>query len=148
MDSNDIAYLAGFFDGEGCIQINKSLRKDRINSRYWVTISAVQVFPTPLLKLQKLFGGQINVRSDIASHRNLGCWRIQGTKAKIFLETMIPFLDVKREEAELALEFANILSRDRGYRKTPLTLEEITQRDDLKQRVHSIKKRNYQWTTE
>lgn len=92
----DIAWLAGFFDGEGCIFAVASANRDR---NYAVVVTLVQKDPTPLHWVAQHFGGWVN------SARGIYGWRASNRLAGRFLSVVTPYLRVKREQAELALAF-------------------------------------------
>lgn len=93
-NTTDIAWAAGFLDGEGCIRICR-----RQNGFYNLQVSIAQVVKAPLDDLQMIFGGSI--RQQSGSWR----WQIDSRQAAKLLEQVIPFLRVKREQAEIALQF-------------------------------------------
>lgn len=116
MEDMDIAWAAGFFDGEGYVGIarrrNKWTRK-RDNTvqqyDYYTLVAKVgQVVEEPLLKLQQLFGGTIT-----KTPRNLlkpkwhqiRTWELQGETAENFLVSIRPYLVVKAQQADIALEY-------------------------------------------
>jgi hypothetical protein len=132
-----IAYLAGFFDGEGCIQINKIDTKIRL--RYYLRVSANQVNPKPIQMLYEEFGGHVSKRSG---SRGVYQWITQGRKANVVLETLLPFLIVKSAQAELALEFQESLQYRRYYKPTEA---ELLRREAMKQEMHELKKEVYSW---
>lgn len=91
--------MAGFFDGEGCISISKSshgysLLCDVIQCNRWV------------LELFKMsFGGAIRLRRQYTGNYPTYAWHICAKNAQVFLETIKPFLVLKRAEAEVAIKF-------------------------------------------
>lgn len=94
-------YWAGFFDGEGTIQI-----KYRRMSKYAVfemLVAIAQIDKTPLVKMKEKYGGSIRTAKTGVSHLTM-----TGSNARMFLRTIYPFLIVKREEAEIALKFADL----------------------------------------
>lgn len=99
----ELAYLAGFFDGEGCIHVSKCKRSDRKNDRfqYQLRIQISQKNREPLDKLVAGWGGGIY---DIKS-KGMYSWQLHSRKAERFLEAILPFLRDKAEQAELALIF-------------------------------------------
>ena len=90
-----IRYLAGFFDGEGCIHI--ATVKSRCSLRAQVGNNRVDV----LNIFKDIFGGTIHAPKGY----NFSEWRITGTGVEGFLEAMLPYLILKKEEAELGLEY-------------------------------------------
>jgi hypothetical protein len=95
----DIAYAAGFFDGEGHISIRKHTRDASLNFR----VSASQNDPQPLYWLQTLFGGNI-YRQHSRKKSYAYVWVVSGEQAYKFLEAVLPFLMVKDAEAKEACE--------------------------------------------
>lgn len=129
MNEMDVAWAAGFIDGEGCIRIETSFaNKDRRRPIAMLRVSCGQSVNRPLEKLEELFGG------TLTSHpaRGLGygtsyMWSIAARKAADCLSKLVPYLVVKKRQAELALEFQLIL-RPRSDRKRLLTDDEIRSR--------------------
>jgi hypothetical protein len=58
-----LAYLAGFFDGEGCVYILRC-RRPRGYNYYYLEVSISNSMPEPLYLAQSLFGGTITVFQD------------------------------------------------------------------------------------
>lgn len=109
-------YIAGFFDGEGTIQIKYRLLryKGRPDAKYAVfemLLSVAQVDKTPLRFMQESYGGSI--RTD---KNGVSSLRFTGENARTFLAVITPHLIVKREEAEVALKFAALCSGHCGRR--------------------------------
>jgi hypothetical protein len=103
----DLAWAAGFFDGEGCIHIGKSIQRQYEN--YQLVISVTQAEREPLDKLQELFGGFIKSYQATRYTRKYHLhWGLSSIKATNALRAMLPYLTVKREQAELALKFQDI----------------------------------------
>jgi hypothetical protein len=97
-----IIYAAGFFDGEGCVQI-----AHRRNTKvFYLKISAVQKNPKPLRILQGLFGGGIRTRKTAPF-----MWEAASQKAFHALQEMLPYLIVKRKPSEIALAFQSRIGR-------------------------------------
>lgn len=95
-----IPYLAGFFDGEGCIYARNGLQ-----------VSATQIDVRPLLMLQRRFGGR--VRAPGATQKSpTSTWVIYGKPAAEALAVLTSGavgLVVKRRAALLAIEYATLV---------------------------------------
>lgn len=99
----DLAYIAGIFDGEGCIQIAK--RTEGKKHHYLrASLSLANEYIPNLFKFH--FGGAIYKR-DLRSRgwQIQWSWSVHSRQAGEFLEVILPYLKLKRNEAELALEF-------------------------------------------
>lgn len=99
-----LAYFAGFFDGEGNIQVAHHGRS------YFLRISATQVDPTPLRMLQERFGGYLYMRprkrgTDGYNRQPIWDWIHTGPRAASILRALLPYLVVKAAAAELGLQF-------------------------------------------
>ena len=92
-----LSYLAGFFDGEGCI-----LARKRGNSAE-LALDVTQVSTEPLSMFCEEFGGAVTTqyRGTEVIYR----WRLYGrARIELALQELLPYLRVKREQARLALE--------------------------------------------
>jgi len=101
-------YLAGFFDGEGCITLTKCGISKTGVQKYRVEIQVTNTVKTPLIEYEKLFGGSIH--KQVRDHPLRDCykWTVTNKKAHKFLSTMIPYLIIKKDEALIALEWCSI----------------------------------------
>lgn len=130
-----VAYAAGLFDGEGCIiALNRTDKKGhhyRIALQLWMSSSEW------VDHMIGIFGGK--VRLSYGGTKKPGwIWDLQGLpKVKKALKTMLPFLKVKRIEAELAIRMIDrmIVAKRRntqGVRfNKGLSEHEIAQRQKL-----------------
>lgn len=131
MSYDRTAYLAGFFDGEGCI----SIKLTSSNARR-LEISANQVDRRPLDLLADRYGGSIRRRTVEAHRQPMWTWRLEGWSAVRALAEWLPFLTVKMEQAKLAVEFQRHLRKKGGPR---LTWQEIAERDSYREAIRDLK---------
>jgi len=116
-----LAYYAGFFDGEGCILIN------RRNGYYRMDIRISNTNKNILLDYAKLFGGGVyKYKRRINTHKDKWQWCLSTKPSIVFLRAVYPYLRLKKAEALLALEFQQ---RIKGSNK-PLTVKEKSIRED------------------
>ncbi len=94
----DLAYTAGFFDGEGCISISKNGAVD---------LRIVNTAKNVLLKIQSIFGGSITDRSQKVNKRQYA-YSIYGSNAIEFLKLIRPYLVDKAKQADTILEYYSI----------------------------------------
>ena len=110
MKKTDLAYTAGIIDGEGCIRIQIDESSYR-HSRMYVTVSSTDQWLCQYLKMA--FGGRLY--SKHLEHRRASWeWVLGGKYAVPFLESILPYLHLKRPQAELAIQFQK---RKDEYRK-------------------------------
>ena len=106
--AEDIAYAAGFFDGEGNITIATNRAHPRAhNLVYNMRIGASQNDPAPLFWLRDRWGGSVNIikRREITGHLPGHIWGCFSRQAAAFLKDVLPYLKVKRDRANLAIAF-------------------------------------------
>lgn len=99
----EYAYLAGFLDGEGCWTFTKTPR-----------IEVGSTYPPPLWRLALEFGGTVKVKSTRSHVRGNVRWSVTGERALRASKRLIPFLIEKREQAELVIQLAQALPKDRA----------------------------------
>lgn len=131
LDPLDLAWAAGFLDGEGSFFVRKNGPRT-----FSPGIQAGQNHLEPLEKLQTMFGGSICPRRT--SPRDFWSWERNGAKgALIVLPQVIPYLVCKKKQAEILFEYAARQTR-RGYGL--LDEQEISIRASLDQELRALKR--------
>jgi hypothetical protein len=114
------AWAAGFFDGEGHIQVNA-----HVNKTGELRLIVGQVVKEPLDLLQKLYGGNIHYQVTKSDRwANIWRWQLQSRKAVEALRRMLPYMTVKNEQAKLAIQFQETMGGSVKPRLTPAVIEE------------------------
>lgn len=99
MRTRDLAYLAGFIDGEGCIEFGHGGKS--------VRVSVSQAYPEVLdwlvdLGWGRLFPGEVVYESGVKRRFR---WKVQAKgEVQQFLEEIEPHLKLKKSQAQLALQ--------------------------------------------
>ena len=138
----DYAYLAGMIDGEGCIQVIRGTsRHHRTGAEHRLNVSLSGTAPTFPRWLQARWQGNVHRKPrKTASGRSVWMWSVGSIQARDFLSSVLPFLTLKREEAQLALEFqATCKWRRGGFPR--LTDEDMALRDGYRfalQAMHHV----------
>ena len=116
-----LEYLAGFFDGDGCICIYKQRNPNMARGHsYRLYISVTQKAPLILEVFKAQWGGSIHDRSKYAN-----IWMAYGQSALKALKELAPHLILKREEALLAISFQTEKTERKNRRCTRLTESEF-----------------------
>jgi len=130
-------YIAGFFDGEGYIQIAKKSPNSHSGAPYWLCASMANTHRGVLYEIQKTTGGQVIFHKggfQKKPHYRLTFYTLQALN---FIKSIQPYLIIKREEVDLAIMFAEHLkSRHYGLR---LTEKELEIRHDYYLKMKSLK---------
>lgn len=98
----ELAYFAGFLDGEGCFAYYGSPR-----------LTAVNTYLPVLKELQVAFGGTWMMRATRKStdHRTCYSWSVHGDTAVKTISALLPYLREKRGQAQLVLEIPQYPAR-------------------------------------
>lgn len=102
----DIAWAAGFWEGEG------SCRRTKTRG---ISITAVQKDSESLYRLREFFGGNVRFArcATIPPEQQCHVWECCGDRARLFMAVIYSFLTARRKaqiDATRALEFLNGLS--------------------------------------
>ncbi len=130
MSANDICYLAGLFDGEGCIQIVSRASAD--DSRSYHTLR-LRIAMTDFYTIEKVYDmtgmGYLFVPKILPGNKPVLVWTVDGSQAEQILKKLQPHLNAKQEEAEVALAFA------KAYRRGTTRVKKYINK------LHELKKR-------
>lgn len=94
-----LAYAAGLIDGEGCIGIYRNSH----NGNYQLRIAVEMVESSGLQELHSLFGGRWYFKTGTEVRRPRCSWMVFNSAAEAALRLILPYLRVKRPQAELGL---------------------------------------------
>jgi len=124
-NKNDLIYMAGFFDGEGCVAISKiNLKNPEYKSpRYVLEVTAYNCDKDVMDWILTKFGGSTQLRVKPKEKwywkDNYG-WKITSNKAIPFLKELLPYLKVKKKQAELAIEFQEQVMNVKNRKTIPV----------------------------
>lgn len=109
MKKYDLAYLAGIFDGEGCIVIHDRTYKHkdgRVAKHAYVEVSLGNTNEWICRQFLFSFGGNCYLRKKQAEmQQQIWAWQAAARIACEFLEVMLPHLRLKKAQAQIALNF-------------------------------------------
>ena len=138
----DLAWAAGFLDGEGCFQIGRYFDKRKGYQRYMARVGATQKRREPLDFLQRMFGGTIVGRFNKNWNTTYWFWYLATQQAVSAAEKLIPYLRLKRAEAETLIEFRAIMARRYRNRWCPYNDGERALYQALYERCSALKGTN------
>lgn len=123
------AYLAGLFDGEGCICVSKTQGVRNRTPIYTLQVVLSQTDITVLSEFHKAteIGSLHQKHAQRAGTSDSWDWRITTHDGADLLRELVPYLRVKQIQAKLAISFADSMGHEhlrgkgkgRGY-TTPL----------------------------
>lgn len=130
-----LAYLAGIFDGEGYVSIERFARKRTQTVQHALHIGVSNTFMPVLDLFVSNFGcGTIGRMSGT----QYACyqWRATGMDALRTLSTLYPFLMIKREQARIGMEFQMSLF-NKPNQQAPVTEEDRSRREEMRQALRA-----------
>lgn len=140
VDIATLAYLAGLFDGEGSIVICcSSGKKNRIASSYWLQVGITNTDRELIDWLYDTFGGHISDNSHSPSYkrqRPCWAWRVTTREAGRFLKSIYPYLRIKKNQAEIAIEFQEHMSSFAGNKA--LSKETLEMREGYRSQLRAL----------
>jgi outer membrane protein OmpA-like peptidoglycan-associated protein len=99
--TNDIAYIAGFLDGEGCIRIKKA---NQSGNSYYIWVAITNSNKGILDYIARIFGGSVK-KAEKRTNKWIYHYLITSSEATDMLKILLGFLRGKRTQAELAIYF-------------------------------------------
>ena len=122
-----LAWVAGFFDGEGCVLVS---HRDN-HTTYQLAVSVTQQDPTPLHMIKDRFGGNVTAdkTATLGYERKKGRvlvwrWKSSSKVAHDFLQAIQPYVVVKKDQVNRALMWP---TPGKLYSKTVLMPDKVRQ---------------------
>lgn len=117
-----LAYCAGVIDSDGTIGIKRStygmrVRKDMEQATYNARICVRQVGIEALTVLAQTFGGSVRPAKTYAKRgKPMWSWAITDALAESALRRLVPYLRIKRGQAENCLELRALIAASKNAR--------------------------------
>ena len=126
MTEIQVAYFAGLLDGEGCVRIGSFKNASR-QVRYRAHIVIAMTDSRPINWLAETVGGKVYVDKKLrhGNSKICFCWNINASEGAAILTRALPYLLVKREQAENVLTFFATLQRRNGAKPLAKNLLEL-----------------------
>lgn len=129
---DELAYWAGFFDGEGCVQIEHTQTRPMV---YRLSVSVGQTQRAVLVAMAERFGGSVRNEPRSSRHKPAWRWQLSGPRAALFLGAVQPYLRVKARQAWLGREFLaqrRVYAPRRGHAGQVIPAEELALREGFR----------------
>lgn len=133
---NPYSYIAGLIDAEGCLQINTKKRQNSHRLKYSCIITIGMRDKGPLDYVASVFPKKIY--ESVIKGKPFYTIRFLNTQSREVLSKVLPFLLVKREQAEIMLKVFEI--KDNLPPKVTHPMTEIY--DKFKNSISELKKKN------
>lgn len=146
LKDNDLSYLAGFIDGEGCLNIRKS-------PNWVIRVQIYNTKPSIIYWIRDSFGGRVWIKKQPSDKNWKPSYTYEATArvAYSLLKSVFPFLKLKKEQAEILIRFQeekncrkkmNIQNKKGQFTgMNELSENELNRRDVIINRIHELNKR-------
>lgn len=138
----DLAYAAGFFDGEGCVTLLRDKRG--AGSHFGLRAAVANTDQAILLWLGELFGGHVHSRRRDSVAWKIGyCWTVSASTAYQFLFLIRPYVRVKLPQVDLCLDFyRRLIEYDAWTRsRSGIGADELEWRIQQARRLHELNRK-------
>jgi len=137
-----LAYVAGVVDSDGHIGIDRSatMPQRRTSVRYEAAVVVTNV-DRPLMDwLQEEFGGSLRQRKQmLPHHKPTYSWKLSEQQAAGFCEQILPYLRVKKRQAELLIELkAGWQQPEKRGQGAKTSESELARREAIYQRFKAL----------
>lgn len=142
---DELAYIAGFFDGEGSVMVNEQVRRNgsRVSRYARVFVTITQKDRGILEWVQSKVGGTIYLKTDSRRNGN-PCYQLAFTHSTVrpLLEAILPYSRVKTHQINLALSLLDSILKYRfkhsfhgQFSKLPdeVLMERIRIKDEIRE---------------
>lgn len=133
--TEQMAYLAGIIDGEGCFYIQRPGGKTHTLRLFVMNTSK------PLIDyLYRSYGGwQYSRKKENSTWKTRHEWFVDRDIIDELLPLIHPFLIIKKEHCEIAMDFRKTFPKVRDYHRIPL--ESVAIREECHRRIRVLNKK-------
>ena len=118
MKQTELAYIAGVMDSDGYFTIKRSTywvrnsHRQSANPCYYERCGIKQVQPEAVQLIKKLFGGYYRIEKATSKNgKKLHSLQLANLKAHIFVQTIYPYLKIKKKQANILLKLRKSLNK-------------------------------------
>lgn len=137
----DLAWAAGFFDGEGCIGIRHKKRPANKAAWFVLEVCIVNTNEAALRRIKSIFFGTVHKRKKVEGRQQIFSWQSTSKAAERFLQAIEQYSLVKNKRIRLALEFRG-LGQKKPYQQISMT--HYRRAAELAEEIRQLNGRNYQ----
>ena len=139
----ELAYIAGFLDGEGCITLVPR-KKRGVHNGYFSRVFISNTNESILRWVEFKLGGYVNVRKHTNPHKHKRGyqWYISEALCESFLLLVRPYLRIKGEQADLLLEYRKTVRESKHYPdRLGMDANTVKRRNELYQQMRRLNKK-------
>ena len=135
-------YVAGFFDGDGSVSITKAaVQRGAWSARYYLSVNLTNTNRSILELVVEIYGGCIKEKPHKEGWKTAWLFAASHRGAAQFLTSIAPYVFIKRERVELALEFQSWNNSLGSFRGVGVPKEIAERREVYFLRMKELNKR-------
>jgi hypothetical protein len=145
LTKEQLGYIAGVIDGEGSISIIKASTKYNFSYQLRLIVTNTDYRMLKWLKDTIGYGNVLERKRKVSNPKwsNVYIYAITANKAKDLLKAIYPYLVIKREQADIAIEFTKTILNQKNniYGCKGMKEEILKKRQDFKNRINFLNRR-------
>ena len=140
---SDLAYVAGFIDGEGCITLVPHKPGGKRRDGYTLRVLITNTNKPVLVWIQSLFGGYLGQRVRRSRNHKISWELCVGSGyAEYMIQQIYPWLKMKKAQAEIGLKFRETVNKRRtAYDRDGVPREVRVKRDRMYREIHRLNRK-------
>jgi|WetSurMetagenome_2_1015567.scaffolds.fasta_scaffold204770_2 hypothetical protein len=107
----DLAYFAGYLDGDGCFFLGKTIQRQKNIVVYEYCLQIVSVKREVLDKFSTIFGGHVRQKQKRLNHKIPYAWALKGKKACTICALILEMLVDKKIACDCLIEMSKTISQ-------------------------------------
>lgn len=127
---NNLSYLAGYIDGDGCFYLGRTIQKPKGIVVYEYSIQVLSVKKESVYSFAQWFGGYIRQMPKRPRHKIAYQWTLKTRKCFGVARDIYPYLTDKHKSCAMFIEFEKYIIRNNF---------KVVHKDIIKQRDNIIK---------
>ena len=135
----DWRYLAGLFDGEGCVMIKRD--KGWLAPRHSLKISITNTYSPVLYWIKETVGGSVGhskTASEEFGWKEHYYWSASTKGAERFLRKIYPYTRIKYPMIKIALQLRDLINSRHYAGSNHVPAKQILKRDKLRQQLMAL----------
>ena len=143
--AKELAYIAGFLDGEGCFSLVPRKKGGKVNG-YFVRVNVVNTNRAIIVWMREIFGGNLYMRKrQKKNHKVAWSLTLSEVQAGALLRRVLPYLRVKQQQAKLLLAYRESVVACYHYPdRLGLPVRIQTERDRMYREIRRLNRKGIQ----
>jgi hypothetical protein len=137
-EKQQLIYLAGYIEGDGCFRANTTIQKQHYECVVYersITITSVKEEPIQLFK--NLVGGFTYTEQKEGNRRTTYTWTVKGDASLIVAKKVLPFLVMKKNLCKLYIQYCENIHKTNNRVNTEILDQRNSILKQIKNDIHN-----------